>query len=871
MNRSNFQISFGGVAAFSLISFVGCSVGNLQDSLPESTQSIREAKSSDERAPVAKKEGVFVETILGKMRLLEEGVIYSPEWGAVEPVGDPGDAWEFRFREEPFGVVTTSSERPMQVYLEEIDEWVTPGGTTPTGQRLFEMVSSGRVTSFPLVERRIFVSPEGGDVGDAGFTSPFGRVADALAMAEPGDAIVLLGGIYRESLRVEKSGTLMRPIWIKAHVVDGIPEKVVLQGSRHFSPGQDGFGDWEVHRDSIFKISVPSERVMDELGNFLFVNGEPMQLARFPNSFSFFVPDREEMVWSEEVHQMDEGLVAYTANELAGYEADAWTDAAMWFFSGYGWWGSFRRIAGSEPGKLIFTPPVSEFAQPDRDDPFILFDHLSALDEPGEWFLDTRGNSGPKNTLYVWMPDGSDPRDHVFELRHLVHGIYVDSAKHVRFENLNLVAAQIYSGPHASHIHFSGINSKFGQTNLEFWCKTASVEIFSPHSHFIDGTVTHTKRSAIVVNAANVTVKNSVFGKGMFHLVEGHVDNGMRYFQFLGNTVFESAEKLVSLNGYASTYSWNHVYNGAKGANDLANMNAHGNGDAGGSVVSYNWVHGGYGLFDADKPGLNGGFGIRYDAGDPKGSAHYYLHHNVVWNTTRHDISVWSQLSPDAPLYGNMKAHVYHNTVERLMVVAPRGRGNSKGAFIRNNIMGEGFESLNDPENTHTVLESNLTGRTPWEGNISGDPGFVDPASFNFSLRSDSIARGAGQPLPQFTDHFSDINPDLGAYAYGKPFWFPGARIRHKDVREIEAVQVSETRWNLVNIPIGRWLSENGALKVNGKVVPPESIHQRWNMATHRADIWVKLKEAETGVSTLALSPDGHIFEPIRVRAMRQQ
>jgi hypothetical protein len=68
-----------------------------------------------------------------------------------------------------------------------------------------------------------FVAP--GGVGPGTSTSPFGRVQDALNVAQPGDAIRVAAGVYAERVATARSGSSGLPITVRAA---GAPRSVVI-------------------------------------------------------------------------------------------------------------------------------------------------------------------------------------------------------------------------------------------------------------------------------------------------------------------------------------------------------------------------------------------------------------------------------------------------------------------------------------------------------------------------------------------------------------------------------------------------------------------------------------------------------------------
>ncbi len=64
---------------------------------------------------------------------------------------------------------------------------------------------------------------KGGAVGDGSPARPFGRLAEALAVAGPGDEVLIAPGTYREPLRTTRGGTAEAPLVIRAAQAENRP------------------------------------------------------------------------------------------------------------------------------------------------------------------------------------------------------------------------------------------------------------------------------------------------------------------------------------------------------------------------------------------------------------------------------------------------------------------------------------------------------------------------------------------------------------------------------------------------------------------------------------------------------------------------
>ena len=159
---------------------------------------------------------------------------------------------------------------------------------------------------------------------------------------------------------------------------------------------------WRPFRDGIQQTQVPVGFRTDQL----FVNGEPMPMARYPN----FDPNQ----------RIFNGTAA---DAISDARVARWKDPAGGFFHAMHrsrWGGMHFRILGKDAkGKLMYEGgwQNNRPSAPHKDLRFVenIFEELDA---PGEWFLDAK-----TATLYFYPPRGLDLANATIEgvrLRHLV-------------------------------------------------------------------------------------------------------------------------------------------------------------------------------------------------------------------------------------------------------------------------------------------------------------------------------------------------------------------------------------------------------------------------------------------------------------------
>lgn len=120
------------------------------------------------------------------------------------------------------------------------------------------------------------VAPNGSDNNSGTLERPFQTVQKCANVVKPGGTCFLRAGIYREAVRPAVSGTTAAPVTFAAYN----NEKVTISGA-------DPVVGWAGFRGSIFRanVSLPVNGYSDTgfLANQVFVNGEMMPEARWPN------------------------------------------------------------------------------------------------------------------------------------------------------------------------------------------------------------------------------------------------------------------------------------------------------------------------------------------------------------------------------------------------------------------------------------------------------------------------------------------------------------------------------------------------------------------------------------------------------------
>ena len=167
-----------------------------------------------------------------------------------------------------------------------------------------------------------------------------------------------------------------------------------------------------------------------------------------------------------------------------------------------------------------------------------------------------------------------------------------------------------------------------------------------------------------------------------------------------------------------------------------------------------------------------------------------------VWAITGTNLEIYNNTIVDNSYYG-IKNGASDTAIKNNIVVGNYyGVRVSEAIFTHNNVWGNSYSN-------YYYEEDDLTGIN---GNISGDPLFVDPASEDYSLSSGSPCRNAGTDvgIP-----YNESAPDIGAFEYGGSGTVEAVTNHSEATFEIigpsGTYQGSGTYWSMSGLPIGMY------------------------------------------------------------------
>ena len=389
------------------------------------------------------------------------------------------------------------------------------------------IVSLNSFNSFSKEKISFYVSTAGADSNSGSIDAPFASLQAAQKAVRnalqngPGlpVEVILRGGIYylEETLELkpEDSGTREAPVTWRSQE----NERVILSG------GKPVIGSWK--RDSDGKtwyiylnetkgwrrdIEKPEKYQQKPSGpwNFrqLFVDGERATRARYPNA-SEENPFLYAIDGSMEHVQLQEGIV----KSEWGNEQDAQINIVpYWKF--FNQWNDVTRV--DVKNSEIYFGPRERHAKIIQGNWFWIEGVKSELDQPGEWYLDTK-----KGRLYYMPESGQDPNTMTFIAPYLNRLIYLKG--------------DVENGTHVKYINFKG---------LEF-----------RHTTFTLGQIearVHTDGAVMFENAQNCSIENCIFDNIGGYALWLHLDSRNNVFH--RNTVTNSGGGGVLLTGSRLSY-----------------------------------------------------------------------------------------------------------------------------------------------------------------------------------------------------------------------------------------------------------------------------------------------------------------------------
>jgi hypothetical protein len=596
-----------------------------------------------------------------------------------------------------------------------------------------------------------YVATNGSDTNSGTLAAPFRNIQKCASVATAGDTCSIRAGTYRETVKPANSGSASSPVVFTNYN----NEVVTVSGANPVT------ASWSVHSGSIYKASLPTAPVQ------VFVDGQMMTLARWPNVGSDYMKPTQAVT--------DTGSNSTTIIDAA-LPALNWTGANVWMSANAGWSVQTGSVSSYSAGRLT-VPNLTDCQSlcPIENSRYYVFGKLELLDTGGEWYA-----SG--GTLYLRTPNSDSPAGHTVEVKAREQAFDLTARQYVTIKGLKIFASGISMNSSSGNNVIDGITAKYvnhfdtpGGTPTTYYSRgygwSTGIVLAGSNNVLTNSDIGWSASSLVSIMDDNNRVENNYLHEGdysgLYYAPILVMSNGNK---ILRNTIQSSGRDGINFQG--AWVSKTHR-NTEVGFNDISKFSTlvpdsggtyAFNVDMTGSVFHHNVVH------DATphpiaSPGRGPHLtmGIYFDGSAGPAT----LHHNVFWKVGSTAIVV-NNGSVSHPF------KVYNNTVaaEATQKNSVSSQSSASNTEVSNNILLKPYVTFQGGccggYYTNFLQINNLGPTNP------PDPKFVNAASANYRLQSDSPAINAGKPIPGITDGPVGT-PDIGAYEFGGTDWTAGA------------------------------------------------------------------------------------------------
>jgi len=552
---------------------------------------------------------------------------------------------------------------------------------------------------------RAFVSPTGLDSNPGTMEQPLETLSKAVEMLA-GDTIFMLEGSYSEEVVLQDfSGTTGAPKVITAYP----GQKVVMDGTVPIEQ------NWELYQGEIYKTNL-SDHIWQ-----LFVNGEMMNLCRWPNVDGFIEDEQPEQpeplskslwdqvgTWGHSATNSTNGVMIDDGGQnLAGSGLDMSGAIAVLNV------GSFKTSAAPvsthKAGQDYFewdpsyTDPYLTWQKP-LHSYYYLEGKLELLDRPGEWHYDP----GTKE-LYLISKDGIHPDSSEIRGKKQSYAMVLDGCSNLSIRNITFRATTI-SGVACSHLNIENCTFDYPSSSKRILgdYSPSDVTIFEGDCHHIkllNNVFQYSEGEAFYLNGNNHLMENNLIRHIDFSCVNLYRIGGTLDFigennTFRNNTIYIAGASETITPGTNNIVEGNEVWGIGHLQNDGA-MIQYMVGPAVGSVTRFNWLH------DCTK------MGMRYDGSldvgntglpgvwDPWGKqTKGMVYGNVIWNCP-------TGLMIKGDYHVIVNNTVFNNSKVGIIMMNPQPDGANPNSLCKNNVAG--------------MISGYRGGKTPDEYPIPGD------------------------------------------------------------------------------------------------------------------------------------------------------
>ncbi|MEW4925599.1 T9SS type A sorting domain-containing protein [Algibacter sp. 2305UL17-15] len=608
-----------------------------------------------------------------------------------------------------------------------------------------------------LLAQDVYVATNGNDTtGDGTIGNPYLTFNKAVSVMNTAkNTCIIRGGIYEESLIVNKNGNSTTPLTFKAAAGENVEIRAtsIVNG-------------WSLHSGSIYKATV--NMTIDSRFRAVYHNDEYMDLARWPNNTDNdrWTVDCTPVTGGDGTHFLD------NTNNIPGID---WTGGLVYYLGAHSGTSWTRTITSSTTSRIDFTavntgswpfsihnPGVWRAYPGNNTGQMYLFNKLEALDHAREWYYD----SGT-NTLYLQTANGTLPANDSVEYARTKYVAEI-TGDYVNLEDLNFFGGSIKIHNNADNnqilncqiIHGSEGHDELNNTDAQVG--EASIEVLGDNTIIKDCTIDHSSVSGIFIAgwaASNGTFEgNYISNIDYVGIHASPIRSSANNMEILKNTILNAGRDGMYVAGSNCEVAYNDVSASQQINSDSGVFYTVGNASLKNNEIHHNWFH------DATAPAYSHAVGEApkaagiYLDNDSKG---YVVHHNVVWNVS------WTGYQVN---WNNTFLDFFHNTIwnaQDAMDSWVNGHSQSDNKVYNNYASaGDWHPNAGDtyPNVFFDIQDNLITPTSPFE----------DANNQDFMPKNGSAVVDQGQLISGINDSYKDAAPDIGAYELGGTQWTAG-------------------------------------------------------------------------------------------------
>jgi hypothetical protein len=280
-------------------------------------------------------------------------------------------------------------------------------------KKLFLSIIFFQISFFCVAQNKFYVSTIGSNKNAGTFNKPFktldGAILKALTHTGKDVTIEMLGGSYNldKTINISSNNFSLHSLSIRPYQ----NEKVTISGSRKVNL------DWEPYKNGILKATLNVTKSLDQL----FVNGNTMHMARYPNYDS-----------TVRVYQ------GVASDAISDERVKTWKNPAGGYIHALheGEWGSFDYlITGKDDGgKLTYVGGWQNNRPAPMHKQYRFVENIfEELDAPGEWFYDSSSK-----TIFLYPPNGINIKNAEITISQLTDLIHFTGSASKPLKNISI-------------------------------------------------------------------------------------------------------------------------------------------------------------------------------------------------------------------------------------------------------------------------------------------------------------------------------------------------------------------------------------------------------------------------------------------------